>query len=99
MGGSGGIASYKHESYFFPIEGTELGILYLRGARSQSTDAAPSTTGSQWWGSGYFLAKWPREELGPYKDYPTAKLNKWENQQTTAVLKILWKKLAEDLKK
>ena len=98
-GGSGGIASWKHESYFYPIKGSELGILYLRGAHSQVNETGTSKTGQQWWGDGYFLAQWPLEKLGPYKDYPSEKLNEWENQQTTAVLKVLWKKLAEDLKR
>ena len=97
-GGSGGTAIWKPESYFYPIEGTDLGILFLRGARSQTTDASLPESGLRWWGDGYFLAKWPEKKLGPYKDYPTAELNEWEKQQTTAVLKILWKKLAQDLK-
>ena len=97
-GGSGGVASYKHESYFYSIEGAELGILYLRGAHSETTENGPLKTNSQWWGKGYFLAKWPQKRLGPYKDFPTDQLNEWEKQQTTAVLKVLWKKLAQDLK-
>ena len=95
---SGGLVRWLNESYFFPIEGTELGILYHRRAHAASASDPPFKAKSQWWGSGNFLAKWPQEKLGPYKDYPTTKLNQWENQQMTAVLKVLWQKLAEDLK-
>ncbi|MGJ8725498.1 MAG: hypothetical protein ACSHYB_13145 [Roseibacillus sp.] len=97
-GGSGGLASFVRESYFFSIKGTNLGILFQRSAHAKPSVEDPFKSGSQWWSSGTFLAKWPQEKLGLYKDFPTEQLNKWENQQTTDVLKILWKKLAEDLK-
>ena len=90
----------------FPIEGTDLAIQYSRaahaettkGGHAKTTESGSFKTSSQWWGGGNFLAKWPQEKLGSYREYPFEKLDQWEDQQAKAILKILWQKLAEDMK-
>ena len=93
-GGIGGPSIYQ--SYFFSIEETELGILFTR--RGPATDEGNIDASSFIDLGSYFLAKWPREKLGSYRDYATEKLNQWEDEQFKAILEIFKKKLAEDLK-
>ena len=85
-----------YQSYFFSIEETELGILFIR--RGPATDEGNIDPSRFIDFGSYFLAKWPREKLGSYQDYATEKLNQWEDEQFKAILEILKKKLAEDLK-
>ena len=94
------MGSPPRESYFYPIKGTDLGIFFQRwqspGSGEDKLD--PFYEPPRWFGSGCFLTKWPQDKLGSYKKYPAGELDKWENEQATAVLKALWKHLAADLK-
>ena len=97
---SGGMmGSHARESYFYPIKGTDLGIFFQRWQSPNSGEDKldPFYKPPQWFGSGSFTTKWPQDKLGFYKNYPAGQLDKWEDEQATAVLKALWRHLAADL--